>query len=104
MSKAYIVAEIHVTNPGPYADYRALATASVAQYGGQFLARGGTRLQKEGGDDQHNEGWRTVIVEFPSLAQAQTWYDSVEYGKAKDIRLANSIGRLFIVEGVAPAT
>ncbi|MFZ6768294.1 DUF1330 domain-containing protein [Undibacterium sp. Di26W] len=103
MSKAYVVAEIQVTRPEPYAEYRVLSTASVDRYGGQFLVRGGTRLQKEGGDDQHNEGWRTVLVEFPSLAQAQLWYDSVEYGKAKAIRQANSIGRLFIVEGVAAA-
>ncbi len=102
MSKAYVVAEIQITNPEPYAEYRALASASVAQYGGQFLARAGVRLQKEGNDDTHHEGWRTVIVEFPSLAQAQTWYDSVEYDKAKQIRMANSIGRLLIVEGVAP--
>ena len=103
MTKAYVVAEIQVTNPDGYADYRPLSTASIAQYGGQFLARGGTRLQKEGGDDSHHEGWRTVIAEFPSLQQAQTWYDSVEYTKAKEVRLANSIGRLFIIEGVAPA-
>ncbi|MBC3910375.1 MULTISPECIES: DUF1330 domain-containing protein [Undibacterium] len=100
MSKAYVVAEIQVTNADAYADYRPLATASVAQYGGQFLVRGGTRVQKEGRDDAHNEGWRSVIVEFPSLQQAQHWYDSVEYAKAMEIRHANSIGRLFIVEGV----
>ncbi|MDE2429865.1 MAG: DUF1330 domain-containing protein, partial [Burkholderiales bacterium] len=82
---------------------RPLSTASVAQFGGQFLARGGVRLQKEGGDDLHHEGWRTVIVEFPSMAQAQQWYDSVEYSKAKAIRLANSVGRLFIIEGTPPA-
>ncbi|MDE2428798.1 MAG: DUF1330 domain-containing protein, partial [Burkholderiales bacterium] len=51
MPKAYVVAEIQVTNPDGYADYRPLSTASVAQFGGQFLARGGVRLQKEGGDD-----------------------------------------------------
>lgn len=54
-------------------------------------------------DEQHSEQWRTVIIEFPSLSQAQTWYDSVEYTKAKKIRQANSIGRLFIVEGTEPA-
>lgn len=101
MTKAYVVAEIQVTNPERYADYRALSTDAVAQYGGEFLARGGARLQKEGGDDRHHEAWRTVIVQFPSLNQAKLWYDSVEYAKAKEIRLANSVGRLFIVEGVA---
>jgi uncharacterized protein (DUF1330 family) len=100
MKKAYVVAEILVTNPGPYEEYRALSTATAAQYGGQFLARGGRREQREGMDAAHSDAWRTVIVEFPSFNQAQAWYDSVEYAKAKEIRLAHSIGRLFIVEGV----
>lgn len=99
MKKAYVVAEIQVTDPTGYADYVPLSTASLAQHGGTFLARGGRRLQLEGADDSHNAQWRTVITEFPSLEQAQAWYDSVEYTKAKDLRQANSVGRLFIVEG-----
>lgn len=99
MKKAYAIAEIQVTNPAAYEDYRQLSTASVAQYGGQFLVRGGQREQREGNDAAHSDAWRTVIVEFPSLEQARIWYDSVEYAKAKAIRQANSVGRLFIVEG-----
>jgi len=100
MPKAYVVAEIQVTNTDGYADYRPLSTASLEQYGGTFLVRGGTREQLEGEDAQHNAGWRTVITEFPSLEQARKWYASVEYTKARAIRQANSIGRLLIVEGV----
>jgi len=99
MKKAYVVAEINVTNPTDYEGYRALSTDAVKQYGGQFLVRGGQREQREGEDTTHHAGWRTVIVEFPSLQQAQTWYDSPEYQKAMRIRQANSVGRLFIVEG-----
>ena len=100
MKKAYVVAEVQVVNPEAYEAYRRLATETVAQHGGQFIARGGKRDQREGEDDAHNGGWRTVIVEFPSLSAAQDWYDSVEYQKAKEIRLANSFGRLYIVEGI----
>jgi uncharacterized protein (DUF1330 family) len=100
MKKAYVVAEIQVTNPVAYEDYRALSTAAAAQYGGQFIVRGGVREQFEGDDDLHNRDWRTVIVEFPSLAQARNWYNSPEYGMARAVRQANSIGRLFLVEGV----
>lgn len=99
MKKAYVVAEVKVTNPAAYEGYRALTTETVAQHGGQFIARGGQRDQREGEDEAHNAAWRTVIIEFPSLAQAQAWYESAEYEKAKQIRLANSVGRLFIVEG-----
>lgn len=99
MKKAYVVAEIQVTNPQDYEAYRSLSTAAATQYGGKFLVRGGQRIQLEGEDVAHNAGWRTVIQEFPSLEQAQRWYNSPEYQKALPIRLANSIGRLYIVEG-----
>lgn len=99
MKKGYVVAEITVTNPEGYAEYGPLATASVEQYGGKFLARGGKRMQREGADAQHRDDLRTVIVEFPSFEDARKWYESPEYTKAIAIRQANSIGRLFIVEG-----
>ncbi len=100
MPKAYVVAEIQVHNPEGYADYRALSTESIAQYGGTWLVRGGNRVQFEGSDERHDENWRTVVVEFPSMEQARTWYESPEYTRASAIRKAHSIGRLFIVEGV----
>lgn len=99
MKKAYVVAEIQITNPGEYDAYRKLSTAAAEQYGGRFLARGGEREQREGEDELHHAGWRTVVLEFPSMQQARTWYDSPEYSKARAIRQANSVGRLFIVEG-----
>jgi uncharacterized protein (DUF1330 family) len=103
MKKAYVVAEIRVTNPDAYAEYRKLSTASIEQYGGKWLARGGQREQLEGADAEHGAEWRTVITEFPSLEQARKWYTSAEYTAARAIRQANSVGRLFIVEGVEPA-
>jgi uncharacterized protein (DUF1330 family) len=100
MKKAYVVAEIQITNPAAYEAYRPLSTASINKFGGQFLVRGGQREQHEGADASHSGEWRTVIAEFPSLEHAQRWYASVEYTEAKAIRQANSVGRLFIVEGV----
>ncbi|MDB5798966.1 MAG: D-fructose-6-phosphate amidotransferase [Paucimonas sp.] len=100
MPKAYVVAEIQVSNPERYPDYQPLANATIEQYGGRWLVRGGKRDQVEGGDEQHGNGWRTVIVEFDSLQQARKWYDSAEYTEAKALRLAYSTGRLFLVEGV----
>ncbi|HEX2529974.1 MAG TPA: DUF1330 domain-containing protein [Burkholderiaceae bacterium] len=101
MKKAYVVAEINITDPAVYEEYKPLSTASVAQFGGVFLVRGGERDQREGEDATHNNTWRTVIVEFPSLEQARRWYGSVEYAKAKAIRQASSVGRLLIVEGAS---
>jgi uncharacterized protein (DUF1330 family) len=38
---AYIIAQINVTNAEGYEEYKPLAAASVAQYGGQYIVRGG---------------------------------------------------------------
>ena|ERR1019366_8321633 len=100
MKKAYVVAEVQVTNPVAYQDYLPLSTASIVKFGGKFIVRGGQREQCEGEDATNNDAWRTVIAEFPSLEHAKGWYASVEYTQAKAVRQANSIGRLFIVEGV----
>jgi len=92
---AYFVAEVEVTNPVGYDPYRALAGASIAQYGGRFLARGGKSELIEG----NPEPQRIVIIEFADAASARRWYNSPEYQAALPIRLANSRARAFIVEG-----
>lgn len=99
MAKAYVVAEITVTDPQAYEEYRKLVLPTVLAFDGQFLVRGGTRIQCEGVDDSHHDQMRTVILEFPSLSQARAWYDSPAYKEAKALRQAASQGRLFIVEG-----
>lgn len=99
MSKAYVIAELTITDPSLYEEYRKQVLPNVQSFDGQFLVRGGTRIQCEGMDDAHNEHIRTVIVEFPSLQRAREWYASAAYSELKSIRLAATQGRLFIVEG-----
>lgn len=92
---AYFVAEVEVTNPAPYETYRARVPATLAQYGGRFIARGGKTELIEGGPEPK----RVVIIEFADAAAARRWYNSPEYQEVLPIRLANSRGRAFIVEG-----
>lgn len=94
----YVIVEVRVTNPEPYAAYRDLAGASVARHGGRFLVRGGAVTPLEG-------EWtpeRFVVIEFPSVDAARAFYYSEDYQDALKVRLANSEGRAFIVEGYAP--
>lgn len=100
MAKAYVVTEITITDPQAYEEYRKVVLPTVLAFGGQFLVRGGTRIQCEGVDDAHHDQMRTVILEFPSLPQAREWYNSPAYKEAKALRQAASQGRLFIVEGI----
>jgi uncharacterized protein (DUF1330 family) len=94
---AYVIGEIEVTDPAAYEEYRKQVLAVVTKYGGKFIVRGGNIDPKEG-------GWhpkRMVVLEFPSMAQAQKWYGSPEYAPLIKLRQKAAKGRLIIVEGAA---
>ena len=94
---AYFMAELEVTNPAGFEPYRAAVPATIAQYGGRYLTRGGAVELIEGGPEPK----RIVILEFADTAAAKRWYNSPEYHKILPLRLANSTGRAFIVESVS---
>lgn len=94
--KAYLIAEVEVTNPESYKVYAAQAPAIVASYGGRYLARGGTVEQLEGAPP----AGRFVIVEFPSLERARSFYRSPQYQAISPIRRAASRSRFFLTEGL----
>jgi uncharacterized protein (DUF1330 family) len=94
---AYFVAEVEATNPVGYEPYRAAVPATIAQYGGRYLTRGSATELLEGGPEPK----RVVILEFADIAAVKRWYHSPEYQKILPIRLANSTGRAFIIEGTS---
>ena len=92
---AYVIAEIEVTDPVVYEEYRKQVPAVVARYGGRFIVRGGRVEPLEG-------GWspkRFVALEFPSMEQALTWYRSEEYAPLIRLRQKASRGKLIVVAG-----
>ena len=92
---AYLIAEIDITDPEGYKAYTSIVPATITQYGGRFLVRGGAAELLEG-------DWpplRRVIIEFPSMDAARAWWDSPEYAKPKVLRRAASRGRLILLEG-----
>lgn len=93
---AYVIADVHITKPGEYAEYIRQTPATIAQYGGRFVIRGGKAEDLEG--DWHPD--RIVVVEFPSVEQAKKWWNSPEYTAVKAIRQRTSRSRLIVVEGV----
>jgi uncharacterized protein (DUF1330 family) len=93
---AYVLANIEVTDPVTYEGYRNGVSATIAQYGGRYLARGGAVEALEGAFVPK----RFVILEFPSVAAAKTWYGSPEYAPLLALRKRASKGDLFIVEGM----
>ena len=95
MAKAYLVAQIDVTDSNAYMDYVKKVPATTAQYGGRYLVRGGKLEALEGAAPRS----RVVVIEFPTFEQAKAWYDSEEYAPIKAIRLGASEGDVFLVEG-----
>ena len=93
---AFIVVDIDVTDPALYAEYRALVGANVAEYGGEFVVRGGAIETLEG--DWHPS--RLVIVRFDDVAAARRWYDSADYAPLKNMRQRASNGKMLLVEGL----
>jgi len=93
----YVIAEIEITDPTAFEEYRKQVPATVQKYGGKFLARGGTVHTLEG-------GWqpkRLVVLEFPSVEQARRWYDSEEYRGPKALRMKASRGKVIVIEGAS---
>jgi uncharacterized protein (DUF1330 family) len=38
---AYVIAEIDITDPAAYEEYRKQVPAAIAKYGGRYIVRGG---------------------------------------------------------------
>jgi uncharacterized protein (DUF1330 family) len=93
---AYIIADVRVTDPVVYEEYRRQVKATLDQYGGRFLVRGGAVHPLEGGWEPQ----RMVVIEFDSLERASAWYNSPEYQPLLRLRQSVSEGRFILVEGV----
>ena len=92
---AYIIADVDVTNPAGYDEYRRQVPATVEKYGGRFVVRGGALEGLEG-------SWspkRIVVLEFPTADAAKRWYNSPEYKPLIALRQKASRGSLVVVEG-----
>ncbi len=96
----YVIVELSVVDTDRYELYKPLAEASIAAYGGTYKVRGG-RIESVEGDPVTD---RVVILEFPDMATARSWYSSPEYQSALRIRLAAArTTRLFFIDGYEPA-
>ena len=93
---AYCIFHIKVTDLNKYSDYAAAVPATIAQYGGEYLVRGGEFEVLEGVAPAP----RTVVLRFPSIEQARRWYDSVEYQAPRDIRQSAARTDAIVIEGI----
>jgi uncharacterized protein (DUF1330 family) len=93
---AYVIVNIEVTDPQRYREYIEVAPASIASFGGRYLARGGRAERLEG----NWEPKRFVVLEFPTYERAREWWASDEYAGPKALRQASSRASMILVEGL----
>ena len=96
MTSAYVIANVRVTDPVQYEEYRKFSSVAMQAHGAEVCVRGG-EVQVMEGDWQPE---RLVVLKFPSVEKARGFYDSFEYKRAKQAREGAAIMRLVIVEGV----
>jgi uncharacterized protein (DUF1330 family) len=92
---AYVIVTETVHDQATFDAYRKQVMATLAPFDAKFLVRGGKLTIHEG-------KWPhaiTIVIEFPSRAQAEGWYNSPAYQKIIDLRLKSSTGDFVIADG-----
>ena len=93
---AYLVVDIDISNPAQFEEYKKLAPAAIANYGGRYLIRGGAYEALEG-------SWkpqRLTIVEFDSMEKGRAFYNSPEYQAAVKTRAGAADVKMLLVQGL----
>jgi uncharacterized protein (DUF1330 family) len=93
--KGYLIANLDVHDADTFAQYREKVTPLIERFGGRYLVRGGKLRNLEG----DLELKRVIVLEFPSLADAERFYDSPEYRPLIALRSSSTVSDVAIVEG-----
>ena len=93
---AYVIIRININDPDQLKEYQQVAPSIIEKYHGKILARGGQVLSLEG----PSEDRRIVIIEFPSLEMANSFYHSPEYTHAISLREGAANFEIIAVEGI----
>jgi uncharacterized protein (DUF1330 family) len=93
---AYAVAYLRKVDLVPEIfDYIARIDSTLEPFEGRFLIHGGPVTRLDG-----NWSGDLVVVAFPNLEAAHAWYASAEYQAILRLRIDNSDGDAFIIDGL----
>jgi uncharacterized protein (DUF1330 family) len=96
---AYAIGRLRAENWSWLKEYGPPVTALIEKHGGRYLARGGAMKNLEG-DEGLPDAY--VMLEFPSMEQAQAWYDDPEYAPLIELRQANCGLQFHLIQGLEP--
>lgn len=97
---AYVISAIEgIADEASVRRYAELAGPAIARFGGRFVVSNAEPVVVEG----QSPSAHLSMAEFPTIEDAQSWYDSPENAEARAITPAAFRGRvLMFVEGVKP--
>jgi len=93
---AYVIFDVDIRDPAKYKEFMNGVKPALEAAGCKYLARGGAHKVYEG-------DWtprRLVLLEFPSVAAWEEFYNGPTYRSLKAIRDACSEARLVSLEGL----
>lgn len=93
---AYLLIRVAADDPIQLKPYQSVVPAIIEQYNGRFLARGGNTVTLEGPAETR----RLVVIEFPTLDDAQAFYHSPEYTVARKLRDGLGSFEFVAIEGI----
>ena len=91
---AYLIADVSVTKPAQYEDYKRLSTLAMRAYDAKILVRGGESKVLEG-----REPGRTVVMEFLHGRRAGL-LRLLAVPRARNAREGAAVMNMFIVQGM----
>jgi len=93
---AYVIFDVDITDLQRYQEFMTSVKPALEAAGAKYLTRGGPHKVHEG-------DWtprRIVLLEFPSVAAWEAFYNGTTYQGLKAIRDSCSSARLVSVEGL----
>ena len=95
MAKGYLIANIRVHDKEIFEKFKLMSTPLISEYGGKLLVRTPEVDRREG-----DVTGLVVMLEFPNIVMARTFYESESYTAAKLVREGGSSTDLCLVEGL----
>ena len=92
---AYVVTEMHITNPAGFMEYVRREPATLAPYRGRTLARAMPDVREGAPADG-----MVSLTGFASAQDANAWMNSPEYRNLASLREKSATGRVYILAGI----
>ncbi|MGW0664096.1 DUF1330 domain-containing protein [Streptodolium elevatio] len=94
---AYAIAHVHSTEFCPdIVEYLERIDETLEAFGGRFIVHASPNKRGVEGDWPGD----AIVIEFPSMAEANAWWESPGYREILPLRTAHMVADIILIEGV----